>query len=82
MLRTNFVRCLVVALILGSSLLSPGAWAAGKAPPQAAVATHAGPVAALWAWLEALLGKVPAGHGGIRPAAGGCIDPMGEPCVR
>jgi hypothetical protein len=82
MLRMTFARCLAVALIVGSSLLAPTAWAAGKVQPQApakpAAAVQAGPMGALWTWLHGLLGKAPMVHAPIRPDAGGCIEPDGH----
>jgi hypothetical protein len=79
-----FVRGLAVALIFGSILLAPAAWAAGKVQPQASAkpvaAVHAGPVEALWTWLHELLGKALIGHAPIRSDAGGCNEPDGH-CI-
>ncbi len=87
MSRSALPRC-VAAFVLVLCLISLApAWAAGKSLPQApsaapAAAQHAGALAAVWSWLQALVEKAPGQPGGRHFVidAGNCNDPNGGHC--
>ena len=87
MSRSALPRC-VAAFVLVLCLLSRApAWAAGKSLPEApsaapAAAQHAGALATVWSWLQALVGKAAAQPGGRHFVidAGLCNDPNGGHC--
>ena len=83
-LRLTRVPALVLVLCLSLAPF-PGWAAAGPAAPvvapSSAAAAPPGPIAALWLWLQSLVGGSPvAGRDGMRPAsdAGGCTVPDGS----
>jgi hypothetical protein len=84
-LRTTRFAALVLVLCLNFLPLTVAARAAAAPPARAAVsapATSPGPLAALWSWFQALVGRTPVSGRDTRfdTDAGGCTNPDGSPC--